>query len=93
MDVAKQYTEDASGFEDNMKTIGEEVDTLLAAIVEIADSVNAITLTVGDAAQNITRIAQKTQDVSNLVEGNVELMDANAENVVKLQKIVEMFRN
>ena len=69
------------------------MDTLLAAIVEIADSVNAITLTVGDAAQNITRIAQKTQDVSNLVEGNVELMDANAENVVKLQKIVEMFRN
>lgn len=93
MDVAEQYTEDASGFEDNMKTIGEEVDTLLAAIVEIADSVNAITLTVGDAAQNITRIAQKTQDVSKLVEGNVELMDANAENVVKLQKIVEMFRN
>ena len=93
MDVAEKYTEDASGFEDNMKAIGREVDTLLAAIVEIADSVSGITMTVGEAAQNITSIAQKTQDVSRLVEGNVELMDTNADNVVKLQQIVDMFQN
>lgn len=93
MDVAEKYTEDASGFEENMKAIGEEVDTLLAAIVEIADSVNAITTTIGEAANNITSIAQKTQDVSRLVEGNVELMDTNAENVVKLRQIVDMFQN
>lgn len=93
MDVAEKYTEDASGFEENMKAIGREVDTLLAAIVEIADSVSGITLTVGEAAQNITSIAQKTQDVSRLVEGNVELMDTNAENVIKLRQIVDMFQN
>lgn len=93
MDVAEKYTEDASGFEDNMKAIGREVDTLLAAIVEIADSISGITMTVGEAAQNITSIAQKTQDVSRLVEGNVELMDTNADNVVKLQQIVDMFQN
>lgn len=93
MDVAEKYTEDASGFEENMKAIGEEVDTLLAAIVEIADSVNSITTTIGEAAHNITSIAQKTQDVSRLVEGNVELMDTNAENVVKLRQIVDMFQN
>ena len=50
-------------------------------------------MTVGEAAQNITSIAQKTQDVSRLVEGNVELMDTNADNVVKLQQIVDMFQN
>lgn len=93
MDVAEKYTEDASGFEENMKAIGREVDTLLAAIVEIADSVSGITLTIGEAAQNITSIAQKTQDVSRLVEGNVELMDTNAENVIKLRQIVDMFQN
>lgn len=91
MDVAEQYTQDASGFEENMKAIGQEVETLLAAIVEIAESVNNITMTVGEAAQNISSIAQKTQDVSQLVEGNVELMETNAENVVKLQQIVDMF--
>ena len=93
MDVAEKYTKDASGFENNMKSIGKEVDTLLAAIVEIADSVDGITTTVGEAAQNITSIAQKTQDVSRLVEGNVELMDTNAENVVKLQQIADMFQD
>lgn len=93
MGVAEKYTEDASGFEDNMKAIGQEVDTLLAAIVEIADSINGITTTVGEAAHNITSIAQKTQDVSRLVEGNVELMETNAENVVKLRQIVDMFQN
>ena len=93
MDVAEKYTEDASGFEGNMKAIGQEVDTLLEAIVEIADSINGITTTVGEAAHNITSIAQKTQDVSQLVEGNVELMENNAENVVKLRQIVDMFQN
>lgn len=93
MGVAEQYTEDASNFEENMKAIGGEVDTLLAAIVEIADSVGNITVTVEEAANNITSIAQKTQDVSRLVEGNAELVETNSENVVKLKNIVDMFQN
>ena len=93
MGVAEKYTEDASNFEENMKAIGEEVDILLAAIVEIAESVGNITLTVGEAAENITSIAQKTQDVSRLVEGNAGLMETNSENVVKLKNIVDMFQN
>lgn len=93
MGVAEKYTQDASDFEENMKAIGVEVETLLSAIVEIADSVNNITMTVGEAADNISSIAQKTQDVSQLVEGNAELMETNAENVVKLKNIVDMFHN
>lgn len=93
MGVAEKYTQDASDFEENMKTIGVEVETLLSAIVEIADSVNNITVTVGEAANNISNIAQKTLDVSQLVEGNAELMDTNSENVVKLKNIVDMFHN
>lgn len=93
MGVAEKYTQDASDFEENMKAIGVEVETLLSAIVEIADSVNNITLTVGEAADNISNIAQKTQDVSQLVEGNAELMETNSENVVKLKNIVDMFHN
>lgn len=93
MGVAEKYTEDASNFEENMKAIGDEVDTLLAAIVEIADSVGSITITVGEAAENITSIAQKTLDVSRLVEGNADLMETNSENVVKLKNIVDMFQN
>lgn len=93
MGVAEKYTQDASDFEGNMKAIGNEVDILLSAIVEIAEAVNNITLTVGEAAENITSIAQKTQDVSQLVEGNAELVETNAENVVKLKNIVDMFQN
>ena len=93
MGVAEKYTQDASDFEENMKAIGVEVETLLSAIVKIADSVNNITLTVSDAANNISNIAQKTLDVSQLVEGNAELMETNSENVVKLKNIVDMFHN
>ncbi|MDE5716089.1 MAG: methyl-accepting chemotaxis protein [Lachnospiraceae bacterium] len=93
MGVAEKYTQDASDFEENMKAIGAEVETLLSAIVEIADSVNNITVTVGEAAENISSIAQKTLDVSQLVEGNAELMETNSENVVKLKNIVDMFHN
>lgn len=93
MGVAEKYTQDASDFEENMKAIGVEVETLLSAIVEIADSVNNITVTVGEAANNISSIAQKTQDVSQLVEGNADLMETNSENVVKLKNIVDMFHN
>lgn len=93
MGVAEKYTQDASDFEENMKAIGVEVETLLSAIVEIADSVNNITQTVGEAANNISSIAQKTQDVSQLVEGNADLMETNSENVVKLKNIVDMFHN
>ncbi len=93
MGVAEKYTQDASDFEENMKSIGSEVETLLSAIVEIAESVNNITQTVAEAADNISSIAQKTEDVSQLVEGNAELVETNSENVVKLKNIVEMFKN
>lgn len=93
MGVAEKYTQDASDFEENMKAIGNEVETLLSAIVEIAESVNNITQTVAEAADNISSIAQKTEDVSQLVEGNAELVETNSQNVIKLKNIVEMFRN
>lgn len=76
-----------------MKAIGVEVESLLSAIVEIAESVNNITLIVAEAADNISSVAQKTQNVSQLVEGNAELMETNSENVVKLKNIVDMFHN
>ena len=93
MGVAEKYTQDASDFEENMKAIGVEVESLLSAIVEIAESVNNIALIVAEAADNISSVAQKTQNVSQLVEGNAELMETNSENVVKLKNIVDMFHN
>ena len=93
MGVAEKYTQDASDFEENMKAIGVEVESLLSAIVEIAESVNNITLIVAEAADNISSVAQKTQNVSQLVEGNAELMETNSGNVVKLKNIVDMFHN
>lgn len=93
MGVAEKYTQDASDYEKNMKAIGIEVETLLSAIVEIAESVDTITLIVIEAADNMGTVAQKSQDVSKLVEGNAALVETNSENVIKLKNIVDMFHN
>lgn len=93
MEVADQYTEDAAGFENDMSAINEDVGTLLAAIVDIAETVSGVSMTVGEAAGGVTDIAQKTLDVAGMVEGNAELMEKNQGNVVRLKGIIEMFHN
>jgi len=70
MQVAEQYTEDAAGFENGMTVINSEVQTLLDSIVDIADAVDGVSTTVAEAAEEVTNVAQKTQDVAGVVEGN-----------------------
>lgn len=89
--VAEKYTEDAAGFESDMTEIGEQIDALQQAIVEIADAVNGVSNTVGDAASGITDIAQKTQAMFQVVQVNNDLVQNSEENIEALQNIVEMF--
>lgn len=91
--VAGKYTEDVTGFENDMQAINKEVETLLEAIVSIVDAVNDVSRTIGDAAEGVSNVAQKTMDVSETVEGNSALMENNQENMSRLKRIIEMFKN
>lgn len=91
--VAGKYSEDVTDFENDMAAINKEVETLLQAIVNIVDAVDDVSRTIGDAADGVSDVAQKTLDVTETVEGNTALMENNQENMTRLKRIIEMFKN
>ena len=93
MGVADQYTKDATVFDDDMSAISEQINTLLTSIVEIADAMQGVSSTVSEAADGVTDIAQKTLEVSGIVQGNETLVDNNRENIVRLNSVIEMFHD
>lgn len=92
MEVAEQYSIDAAGVEDNMDDINNQIETLLTAIVNIADAVERVSQTTIEAADGITEIAGKTQEMSGVVGTNSDLIDHNQSNIDKLKEIVATFR-
>ena len=88
MQVAEQYTQDAAAFESDMTIISQEIESLLNAIVSIADSVDGVNTTISEAADSVTGIAQKTLDVANAVEGNAQLVEHNEENLTRMERII-----
>ena len=93
MEVADQYTKDATVFDDDMSAISEQINTLLTSIVEIADAMQGVSSTVSEAADGVTDIAQKTLEVSGIVQGNETLVDNNHENIERLNRVIEMFHD
>ncbi|MDE7340470.1 MAG: methyl-accepting chemotaxis protein [Lachnospiraceae bacterium] len=93
MQVADQYTQDAAEFESDMTIISQEIESLLDAIVSIADSVDGINTTVGESADSITGIAQKTLEVADAVQGNAQLVEHNEEDLKRMERIIEMFKD
>lgn len=93
MQVAEQYTQDAAEFESDMTIISREIESLLDAIVSIADSVDGVTMTVAESADSVTGIAQKTLEVADAVQGNAQLVEHNEENLKRMEHIIEMFKD
>lgn len=93
MGVADQYTKDATVFDDDMSAISGQINTLLSSIVEIADAMQGVSSTVSEAADGVADIAQKTLEVSGIVQGNETLVDNNRENIVRLNSVIEMFHD
>lgn len=93
MQVADQYTQDAAEFERDMTIISQEIESLLDAITSIADSVNGVNTTVGESADSVTGIAQKTLEVADAVQGNAQLVEHNEENLKRMERIIEMFKD
>lgn len=92
MEVAEQYTIDAAGVEDNMGDINSQIETLLTAIVNIADAVEHVSQTTMEAAEGITEIAGKTQEMAGVVGTNSDLIEHNQSHIDKLKEIVARFR-
>lgn len=90
--VAERYTQDAGEFENDMTEIGVQIDELQKAIIEIADAVDSVSKTVGEAASGITDIAQRTQEMFQVVQRNNDLVESSEENIGKLQNIVDTFQ-
>ena len=93
MGVADQYTKDATVFDDDMSAISGQINTLLSSIVEIADAMQGGSAPGSEAADGVTDIAQKTLEVSGIVQGNETLVDNNRENIVRLNSVIEMFHD
>lgn len=93
IEVAGKYSTDVSDFESDMIAINKEVETLLQAIVNIVESIDDVSRTVVDAADGVSDVAQKTAEVTETVEGNTALMETNQENMTRLKRIIEMFKN
>lgn len=92
MEVAEQYTVDAAGVEENMGDINSQIETLLTAIVNIADAVERVSHTTMEAAEGITEIAGKTQEMVGIVGTNSDLIEHNQGHIEKLKEIVARFR-
>lgn len=92
MEVAEQYSIDAAGVEDNMGDINSQIETLLNAIVDMADAVERVSHTTMEAAEGITEIAGKTQEMSGVVGTNSDLIEHNQQNIEKLKEIVASFQ-
>lgn len=92
MEVAEQYSVDAAGMEEDMGDINNQIETLLNAIVNIADAVARVSQTTMEAAGGITEISEKTQEMSGVVGTNGDLIEHNQNNIEKLKEIVATFR-
>lgn len=67
--------------------MADEIGKLASETSATAENIKAIIDEVNHAD-----IAQKTTDVAGLVEGNAQLVEKNRDNLVRLKKIIEMFR-
>ena len=75
-----------------MGDINNQIETLLTAIVNISDAVARVSETTMEAAEGITEISEKTQEMSGVVGMNGDLIEHNQNNIEKLKEIVATFR-
>lgn len=90
--VAEQYAGDADLFERDMTQINGEVEELMNEIVVIADSIEGVNKTVSEAASGVSDIAQKSSEMSQVVQVNNELVVNSEKDIEELKDIVKMFQ-
>lgn len=90
-EVSQQYNDDAKYFEGAMTNISDNINDLSAAIQNIHDAINGINITVGEAANGVTDVAEKTSDIVNLAGDASDIADESLELSEELKGIVGKF--
>ncbi len=91
-DVSVQYKNDAESFQDSMENIEKTVVLLTTAIDRVADSLQGISNTIGEATVGVTDIAGKTSDITAKTCDNRVAVDECMEAVGQLRNITAQFR-
>lgn len=90
-EVSVQYKNDAESFKTNMENIEESVAKLTASIDIVADSLQGISNTIGEATIGVTDIAGKTSDITAKTTDNNYAVDECQAAVQNLRDICAKF--
>ena len=89
--TSEHYANDAQNYEEGMSAIKCSIESLSKAIEDISEAINGVNITVEETSVGITDIASKAQDTTMAIENNNTHIQANDEQIKKLQGILEMF--
>ena len=89
--TSEHYANDAQNYEEGMSSIKHSIESLSKAIQDISEAINGVNVTVEETSVGITDIASKAQDTTMAIENNNSLIQANDEQIKKLQGILAMF--
>ena len=72
---------------------GEGFYTFFMEVTRLSDSVDLLNITVSETAKGINDIAEKTSELSTVVDDNESLVNTNKENTDKLDSVLSMFKH
>ena len=90
--VSSEYSADAQGFSDSMRTINASIKDLEESINDITNSVQGINSTVNEVTISINDIAGKATDMVGYANDTGERAEDNAKFAEELKNIVNRFK-
>lgn len=91
-EVAEKYEEDANLFDTSMSHIFEEITGLDKRINEIAFTVENVKDTIGQSAEGVTLIAEKSSETAEHSVKGYELVKESKEEFKELKKVIDQFQ-
>ena len=91
IDVSSQYDKDAKYFSDVTEHVSDSIQQLSTATSQIVKAMQEINISVGEATNGITDIAERTTDIAGISLTNQEEIHRNKEMAGTLQTCVDKF--
>lgn len=91
IDVSSQYDKDAKYFSDVTEHVSDSIQQLSTATSQIVKAMQEINISVGEATNGITDIAERTTDIAGISLTNQEEIHRNKEMAGTLQACVDKF--
>ncbi|MBO5279190.1 MAG: methyl-accepting chemotaxis protein [Lachnospiraceae bacterium] len=90
--VGDRYESDANTFASSMTQVYDEVTDLNTKIMEIVSTIDNVNVTIGQSAEGVNLIAEKSCDVVSKTAEGYELLKESRECVNRLKAIVDRFQ-